>query len=249
MPAANAAGWHRTNVTVALRATDEPGGSGVKSITFSATGAQVIPQATMTGSTASVPITAEGVTTLSFFATDQAGNAVAPQTLVVRIDKSPPEAALRFDPVRQDLVVLGQDALSGVPSGPVTPTVQDHLRTFTIRDRADNTLVLTAQVRHDEQALTASVLSLQANGGVVQTAAANRLRFEWQRDGGHLQELAQEVRVGGEPARQTAEAQFEAEKNQTRIELRAPDREQQLTRPGLVLLQLVTNKGALQITF
>jgi hypothetical protein len=41
-PAANAAGWHRTNPTVTLTATDDAAGSGVKSITYSAAGAQPI---------------------------------------------------------------------------------------------------------------------------------------------------------------------------------------------------------------
>jgi hypothetical protein len=90
-PAANAAGWNKTNVTVGLSATDNAGGSGVKEITYSASGAQTIASTTVGGSSASgISITAEGETTLSFFAKDNAGNTEATKTLVLKIDKTAP---------------------------------------------------------------------------------------------------------------------------------------------------------------
>src|SRR5438132_324423 len=61
----------------------QPGGSGVKQITYSLAGAQsgggVLP-----GSGGAVTITGEGTTTLLYFATDNAGNVEATNTLVVR---------------------------------------------------------------------------------------------------------------------------------------------------------------------
>jgi beta propeller repeat protein len=86
-------GWDITDVTVALTASDNPGGSGVKEIHYWLSGAQtgsaVIPDAT-----ASVTISAEGNTTLSYFAADNAGNQGAVQTLTVQIDKTPPSLTL-----------------------------------------------------------------------------------------------------------------------------------------------------------
>lgn len=89
-PAPNAAGWNNTNVTVSFTATDETGGSGVKQITFSATGAQPIASTIVAGATASVNITSEGVTVISYFATDNAGNVEATRTLAIQLDKTPP---------------------------------------------------------------------------------------------------------------------------------------------------------------
>ena len=90
-PAANAAGWNKTNVTVDLSATDNAGGSGVKEITYSASGAQTIASTTVAGSSVSgISITAEGTTTLSFFAKDNANNTEATKTLEVKIDKTAP---------------------------------------------------------------------------------------------------------------------------------------------------------------
>jgi len=75
---------------VSLSATDNPGGSGVKEITYSATGAQPIAGTTAPGSSASIPVTVEGETTITFFATDNAGNAESPKAVTVKIDKTKP---------------------------------------------------------------------------------------------------------------------------------------------------------------
>ena len=88
--AAGSNGWYTGNVTVALAAADNAGGSGVASITYSATGAQPIAGTTVNGAGAAVAISAEGTTTLTYAATDNAGNAEAPKTLTVKLDKTPP---------------------------------------------------------------------------------------------------------------------------------------------------------------
>jgi hypothetical protein len=89
-PEPNASGWHRTNVTVTLRATDGDGGSGVKALTYSATGAQTTGTTTVSGAVASLVITAEGETTLRFRAEDAAGNREEARRLTVRIDRTAP---------------------------------------------------------------------------------------------------------------------------------------------------------------
>jgi alpha-tubulin suppressor-like RCC1 family protein len=89
-PAPNAAGWNNSDVTVSLSATDT-GGSGVEEIIYSATGAQPIASTTVPGDTALIPITTEGETTITYHATDNAGNVEAPEnTLTVKLDKSAP---------------------------------------------------------------------------------------------------------------------------------------------------------------
>jgi alpha-tubulin suppressor-like RCC1 family protein len=89
-PTPNAAGWNNSDVTVNLNATDT-GSSDVKEIVYSATGAQPIASTTVPGDTAQVPITTEGETTITYHATDNAGNAETPEkTLSVKLDKSAP---------------------------------------------------------------------------------------------------------------------------------------------------------------
>src|SRR4029077_4706726 len=72
-PTPNGAGWNNTSVTVTFTSTDKPGGTGVKEIHFTLTGAQSGSNI-VSGSSTSVTISTEGITTVSFFAIDNGGN-------------------------------------------------------------------------------------------------------------------------------------------------------------------------------
>jgi uncharacterized repeat protein (TIGR01451 family) len=89
----NAAGWHKANVNVTLTSVDNEGGSGVASLTYSATGAQVIPQTTVSASTATIPVTTGGTTTITYRARDVNGNVEAAKTITVKLDKTAPAAS------------------------------------------------------------------------------------------------------------------------------------------------------------
>src|SRR5215207_8623498 len=89
-PQPNAAGWNNSDVTLTLNATDT-GGSGIKEIRYSATGAQSVPETVYNPHNPPV-INTEGITTISYFATDNAGNQETPaKTFTVKIDKSAPK--------------------------------------------------------------------------------------------------------------------------------------------------------------
>jgi hypothetical protein len=136
-PAANNNGWNNTNVAITLNASANPGGSGVKQIQFALSGAQNTGWQTIAGNTASVIISAEGTTILSYFATDNAGNQEAAKTLTIRIDKTPPVISglpapgCTIWPPNHKLVqvatVTAADALSGLTPGSfmVTGTSND----------------------------------------------------------------------------------------------------------------------------
>lgn len=131
-PQPNAAGWNHSNVTVNLTAFDNLGGSGVKQVTYSVTGAQSIPATTVTGNSASFVVSAEGVSTVSFFSTDNAGNVEAANTLTIKLDKTPPTITPARTPApnangwnNTNVTVSFQcaDALSGLAAGsPPAPT-------------------------------------------------------------------------------------------------------------------------------
>lgn len=119
-PLANAARWNNANVTVTLAATDNDGGSGVRDITVGTTGAQSTATATVPGDSTTVTVMTEGVTTITYFATDNAGNQEAPQTASVRLDRTAP--SISVDHVQDGAMVTNSttptiaidDALSGV---------------------------------------------------------------------------------------------------------------------------------------
>jgi hypothetical protein len=75
---------------VNLSATDPDGAADIATVDYIATGAQPIAATVVPGSSAAFSLTAEGVTTITYFAKDQAGNSEAAHTQVVRIDKTQP---------------------------------------------------------------------------------------------------------------------------------------------------------------
>ncbi|MCA1674384.1 MAG: hypothetical protein LC799_20075, partial [Actinobacteria bacterium] len=71
-------GWNNNDVTVTLTAQDL---SGVRDVTYSASGATTIPPTTVGGSVASLTLSAEGDTIISYFATDKSGNTEPANTI------------------------------------------------------------------------------------------------------------------------------------------------------------------------
>ena len=87
-PTPNAAGWNNTSpVTVTITADDGTSGSGVASISYTVDGGA---QQTVNGAMASVPVTGQGTHTVSYFATDKAGNAGTAKSQAVKIDTVAP---------------------------------------------------------------------------------------------------------------------------------------------------------------
>jgi hypothetical protein len=120
-PPANANGWNNTNVSVQLNAIDG-GNAGVRRITFIAGGANPIPPTTVDGNSATVPITTDGFTTVSFFATDNWGNVELQKSVTVQKDSDPPSVPILTAPARfltsTNIPVAwsASDDLSGVTS-------------------------------------------------------------------------------------------------------------------------------------
>jgi hypothetical protein len=125
-PAATAAGWNSAPVTVSLTATDA---SGVASINWSLSGATTA-TGSAAGGSASVLVENDGVTTVTYSATDTYNNTSAAQTITVRIDKQDPAitgTANHAGWTNQDVVVTfdcqDQLGLSGIASCPTPVTV------------------------------------------------------------------------------------------------------------------------------
>ncbi len=86
--------WTRFDVSVTLSAADGAGEAGVKEITYAATGATTIASTTVAGaSVTGLVFSAEGTTTVTYFATDNVGNVESTKTFTIRIDKTAPTIA------------------------------------------------------------------------------------------------------------------------------------------------------------
>jgi hypothetical protein len=132
-PAANQNGWSKEDVYIELKSLDDLGGSGIESLTYNGSGAQSFPEETLSvgkeapftfprPSTASdflaksLTINTEGVTNLTFFGKDKAGNVEATETVAVKIDKTAPESLGSYAQNGSQMVVTlnSTDTLSGI---------------------------------------------------------------------------------------------------------------------------------------
>jgi hypothetical protein len=246
-PGANANGWHRDEVSVTLAAEDDA--PGVTTTQYSLDGAGWVAY------TGPIAIRAEGVHTLLYRSIDAAGNVEAAGTLIVRIDKTAPEAQLSFSRTARDLSICGTDALSGLGTACPAPMVTAPARSddhdearrlvWMLEDLAGNGLVLTVRRERDDEELSSGITELKyATGAGVRafTPIANRQSFEWDED-----QLEQMMSLGSGRSRLTVRANYEA--GRTTIIRRkgkgSPIRE---VRSGLMLLRLVTRAGTLSIT-
>ncbi len=114
-------GWYTSQVTATLAAADNPGGSGVKSTSYSLDGG---PQ---TVYTVQVIVTGDANHTLSFNSTDKAGNAELPHTMYIPIDTTPPVITVPSDVTKEATnllthAVLGTATAVDAIDGPVTVT-------------------------------------------------------------------------------------------------------------------------------
>jgi hypothetical protein len=134
-PAPNANGWNNeASVTVSLDATDERSGNTgnlpgwVDQLQYALDGAQSTPETVFPGHPTSVIVSAEGATTVTYSATDAAGNREDDHHHTVRIDRTRPEIdglpangdCVLWPPnheMRPVAVVSASDALSGVAAG------------------------------------------------------------------------------------------------------------------------------------
>ena len=89
-PRPNAAGWNRSGVTVTMGGGEAVNGTGVAYLEYQLSGATATPVIRVDGSFASFPVTNEGVTNISLWAVDRAGNVSTKRPLTVRIDRTPP---------------------------------------------------------------------------------------------------------------------------------------------------------------
>jgi len=164
-PAPNWSGWSNTDVTVGLTALETPYiGSGVKNITVTLSGA-LTATSVVNGNTATVAITTSGTTTITYFATDNVGNKETAKTLVVKVDKTNPEAFNQFDAAAKTVKVFARAPISGAAHNPIgvcTPSTtgndtdknEDHpdnnrntqVCTYTITNLAGSKLVLVGKV-------------------------------------------------------------------------------------------------------
>jgi hypothetical protein len=263
-PPPNANGWNNSDVAVKLTATDDISGVARTEFDLDSAGFQVAPTP--------ITITAEGVHALQFRSIDRAQNVEATKHATIRIDLTPPEATIRYDPEKHEIVVTGRDALSGVAPGPIAPASVivtpwndfgadlSEIRTYRIADLAGNVLDLVVKVRRERHEMEIGILSLHYVGGgnadsrkqdqpgkglVKNTIEFGRLRGRGQDY--PLLAVNQEVRLRQAEAGKSFEAFWDVLHNETEIVEHSAAGMQDREKHGLDLVQIRTDRGNLTV--
>lgn len=145
-------GWNNQDVTVTLNATDTQSGSGVAGIVYKVNNGD--PQLILGDHAVVSAITAEGTTTINYYAIDAAGNQEDTHTLVILLDKTAPTAEFGaqlpaangygWNNSSVSVPYSASDSLSGLdpntPAGALSFNSQgdNQLVSVTIRDKAGN---------------------------------------------------------------------------------------------------------------
>lgn len=118
--------WYNANVISSFSATDSC--SGVKAIHYTVNGTETV----VSGDSASLTLTTDGIFNIAYYSIDNAGNAESPNNITVKIDKTPPVLNLSTDTntlwppnhKMADVTIGGNatDATSGIASVEFTVT-------------------------------------------------------------------------------------------------------------------------------
>lgn len=235
--------WYRSDVTVVLTAQDEAGGSGVSKIEYSLDNGQTVQ--TYTGP---FTLSQEGVVKIKYRSSDKAGNAEIPREAEAKIDKIPPEAKIFIDQDNRDLVITGKDA------NPTTVIRSDNTATkkkddafYFITDAAGNILKLDVRDRDRDKQDRFGIFAVTYNDGppIIEPDNHYNVFYQGKKDKFYVKEqnfeIKNEVKI---------RIQYNRETDTSTITARELGSEKvKETRSGLVLLQLLTNGGNLDVGY
>lgn len=229
-------GFYRSNVSVSLSAIDpllsgqEAQTSGVLKIQYNLDNAGYQAYAT----SSPINVTVAGAHSLSFFATDKAGNNEAPQTINFNIDKTAPEFNIQFNPTLKDLQFLGTDNLSSSTN----ITILDQDDSVTLTDQAGNVSQIILKDKERKKKLKAEIKSLSYNGQAADISQVV-LKFNWDYDTqGLLKVLEQHVK-----SKKDFNIDAVYKPNISQISGKDQSGKVNKSLAGLVIIKVNTNKG------
>ncbi len=189
----------------------------------------------------------------------------ASKTIDFVIDKTPPEATISFNTSTKNITVYNNDTKTEanyiiLPAKKIKDkddgNEEDNennetsweLRQYALQDQANNSFVLILQYKNEGKETKAEIISLQYNNGTTITANDTRIEAEYSVDkNGTIKELEQKIKTSKDSE---IEAKYSLKKNQTEIKTgNEKQEEKKETRPGLVILEIITDKGNIKYLY
>lgn len=222
--------FYRSDVSAEIKAADNE--SGVLSISYNLDNAGY---QKVLGETLKFSVTKEGKHAITFFATDNAGNNSAEQTMNFEIDKTSPETIIQFDLTNKDL------KFSSIENN---ITILDKDNKIILTDQAGNTTEINLKDKNRKILMQAEIKSIKYNG-VPADISKNKMAFLWLYDKNkNLKMLSQHVQS---KKGYNILAVYEGKKTK----FVGKDASGLILKSfgGLKLLKITTNKGDLQWSY
>jgi hypothetical protein len=225
--------WYTSDVIVALSAEDNKDGSGFDKTQYSLDDGK-----TWKEYDEPFTISQEGMTTIKYFSTDNQGNEEETKTETIKIDKTAPEMSFFFDSNEKRLIIVGNDVLSSAETSISGTSV-------TVTDEAGHTTVAVFAEDEAGKQIKFEMKSL-AYDGVTVLLPPITLNYEWSLEKTGDVKMLNELAVVGDLQ---ISAHYLAKNNATIIEKTENSVTTSETKPGLVVLQLVTDNGNIKINY
>lgn len=259
-PKANEKGWHHQDVKVNLKAyyltLDPEDEGGIEEIYYQLDGNTGQGE----GSEVEVPITQEGERTLKYWAVDTQGREEEAKTLKIKLDKTPPEAVIYFDPdYKAFKIEVKADNYSGEemvrPSGVEMLKPQEtpskgkscssrQIINYTLSDAADNSLEIPIFIGTTKEGLRASLEKLIYNQE-ERPIEENNFQFKWVLDkAGGFNQLHQNLDVKG---KFHLIATYDSKNNETEVRVLGPgEKTQKEVTSGVKIIKIEIKNGQLE---
>lgn len=233
--------WYKSTVSVELNGKDNEGGSGMEYTLFTLDNDN--------WKIYSTPLVfdKEGSYTATYQSFDKAGNEGERNTIIFNIDKTPPEADIKYDLSVFDTQITGKDNLGSTTvsidkSRPLRPK-------FTVADQAGNTLLVnTGKVKIGKQ-VALSINSLQYNSSppvsldpnvFFSLALTDKTNVLKQLDQYYSLKYDKKIFTNYTSSRNTTQIYTKSSGSTTYTKVE---------KPGVVLLKLTTDKGTLKYSY
>lgn len=193
-------------------------------------------------------VSVEGIIKLKVRSLDNAGNEEEPKGVEIKIDKIAPEVKVFVDPDKLDLIVEGADANSTtVISEPNNETKKKDDAIYTITDIAGNKTRLDVRERDKEKKDRFRIHSIKYNEGNPIDLPNNYFNVSYNGKKDKLNVKEQNFELKGEIK---IRIQYNQKKNKSIIIIREPKEEKiKEVKEGLIILQLLSNKGKLEAKY
>lgn len=241
-------GWYVSKVTVTLSAADE-GGSGVAETEYSLNGGPMI---TYLG-----PFTVdEGITMILYRSVDNAGNVEGAKQQEVKVDKTPPEARIWFDEAANGIIVGGTDNMDDDVQV-FGDLVDSHAGTepfvYELTDDAGNCMRIrfertTLEADGEDRSSSVRVLEIRYDDGesIAPVSNSYKAKFVLDKKTGELKHLTCKICVGNV----AITSKYNGQRDETTITLKdGGKKEEKVTLPGPVVVELVTHDGNLNYRY